>query len=504
MEGFAINTIMKALLDTNIIIHRETNRIFNRDIGNLFLWLDKLKCQKCIHPVTIQEIEKYEDSKIVDLLKVKIQSYVLLQTTAPFDEKVTKVSQEIDVNENDRNDTKLLNEVYSGRVDILITEDKKLHTKAEKLGIKDKVFKINDFLEKSIQDNPSTIDYKVLSVRKEFFGNIDIKDSFFDSFREDYPGFDNWFNRKAEEKAYACYSEGVLSAFLYLKKETEKENYSDITPIFPPKQRLKIGTFKVIQNGIRLGERFLKIIFDHAYLFKVSEIYVTIFNKRDEQNRLIEMLKEWGFVFWGNKGEEQVYVRSMVKHFSYDNPRSSFPFLSDEKRTNRVFLVPIKPDYHTNLLPDSILNTEKPADFLEGLTHRNALSKVYISHSYNRDIRKGDILIFYRTGGYYASVVTTIGIVEKNYQEFADFNDFKNVCNKRTFFTESELKSFWDEHALARPFVVQFLYAFSFKKRLNLKRLIEIGVVRDVESAPRGFTQIGWDKFIAIIKEADI
>ena len=34
--------IMKrALLDTNIIIHRENIRLSNVDIGNLFYWLDK-------------------------------------------------------------------------------------------------------------------------------------------------------------------------------------------------------------------------------------------------------------------------------------------------------------------------------------------------------------------------------------------------------------------------------------------------------------------------------
>jgi hypothetical protein len=34
---------MKALLDTNIIIHREASRIVNPDIGTLFKWLDKGK-----------------------------------------------------------------------------------------------------------------------------------------------------------------------------------------------------------------------------------------------------------------------------------------------------------------------------------------------------------------------------------------------------------------------------------------------------------------------------
>ena len=44
----------------------------------------------------------------------------------------------------------------------------------------------------------------------------------------------------------------------------------------------------------------------------------------------------------------------------------------------RKFIVPIYPTYHTELLPDSILNTETAEDFEDNKSNRNALSKVYI------------------------------------------------------------------------------------------------------------------------------
>ena len=74
---------MKALLDTNIVIHREANKIFNRDIGILFKWLDKGKYTKCIHPVTIAEINNNSNKNTVDTFNVKLDSYVPLKTTAP-------------------------------------------------------------------------------------------------------------------------------------------------------------------------------------------------------------------------------------------------------------------------------------------------------------------------------------------------------------------------------------------------------------------------------------
>jgi hypothetical protein len=41
-----------------------------------------------------------------------------------------------------------------------------------------------------IVEHPELADYKVLSVRKDYFGRIDINDPFFESLKEDYPGFE--------------------------------------------------------------------------------------------------------------------------------------------------------------------------------------------------------------------------------------------------------------------------------------------------------------------------
>ncbi|HEY8658720.1 MAG TPA: hypothetical protein VIL78_06770 [Hanamia sp.] len=72
---------MKALLDTNIIIHREAPRVFNQDIGILYKWLDKAKYQKCIHQVTIDEINKNTNKDTVDTFSIKLESFERLLTT---------------------------------------------------------------------------------------------------------------------------------------------------------------------------------------------------------------------------------------------------------------------------------------------------------------------------------------------------------------------------------------------------------------------------------------
>lgn len=491
---------MKALLDTNIIIHREANKIVSQDIGILYRWLDRGQYTKCIHSATIEEVKKNPNKETVDLFLVKLESYEVIDIPSPLQDEVKNVSDQFDTTDNDIVDTVLLNEVFVGRVDILITEDKKIHKKALELGIQDKVFTIDSFLEKTFAEHPELVNYKVLNVQKLKFGKIDSNDTFFDSLKEDYVGFDKWFIKKYDEEAYITINSnnGMLLSFLYLKVEDENENYSNINPLFSSKRRLKIGTFKVISNGFRLGERFMKIIFDNALKNHVQEIYVTVYDKRPEQRRLIDLLEQWGFVLWGTKGEgELVYVRDFSPQFNIENLKSCFPYIS---KGRNVYVVPIYPEYHTELLPDSILNTESPEEFIEDFPHRNCINKVYVSRAMEPYPNIGDILVFYRTGGYYKSVITTIGEVLEVKSDFLNENDFILYCRKKSVYPEQALRDMW-RYSTRKPFVVNFLYTYSFPHRINMKELIDLKVLLGVNDAPRGFKPITKEQFEIILKE---
>lgn len=497
---------MRVLLDTNIIIHREASKISNQNIGILFNWLDRLHYSKCIHPLTIVELKRYADSDAVQTMQIKLENYQVLQTPAPLNENVDSVSKKMDTKPNDLDDTKLLNEVYSDRVDSLISEDKKIHAKALLLGISDRVFRINEFLEKITAENPDYVNYSVLSVKREYFGNINLNDEFFDGFRGDYNGFNKWYNGKAgnNEKAYVCYEADSLKAFLFLKVEDEKENNSEITPVFQPKKRLKIGTFKVVSNGLRIGERFLKIVFDNARLYKVDEIYVTIFDSRPELLNLISLLEKFGFYEYGTKstssGTEKVFLRDFSKKANEEQPTKTFPWLS---KSSNVFMIPIKPSYHTELFPDSILRTESPLDFVENRPHRNAISKSYISHSFNRSLKAGDIVVFYRSGGIYKGVATTIGIVENTVDNLKDLDELIGVCRKRTALSNAELEEYWNWKPKNKPFVINFLYAFSFKKRITLKEMLDRKILPSMDNV-RTISKMDWDSFAQLISLAGI
>lgn len=495
---------MRVLLDTNILIHREAPTVVRDDIGILFHWLDRLQCTKCVHPMSIGEIQKHQDDRTRTSFTRKLAAYHQMRSTAAMRPEVRAVAGQHDTTPNDAIDSILLNEVVAGTVDMLVSEDRKVHLKARVLGIEDKVLSIEGLIERRVAENPDFVDYSVLAVRRVSFGEIRVDQPFFDSFRNDYPGFDGWYARKADEPAYVCHEGDTLAAFMYLEVEDAREPYPDITPQMPARCRLKIGTFKVTLNGFRLGERFLKIAFDNALRQRAEEVYVTIFRGSAEHERLVGLLEGFGFIKFGEKhgkgGVEDVYVRSMAMRFDSANPRLTFPFVS---RSRPWYIVPIYPEYHTTLLPDSILKTEAAADFIDQEPHRNAIRKVYICRSLFRDLEVGDVIVFYRTGGYYKSVVTSIGIVDAVHRNIRDEEHFVALCRQRSVFDDAELRRHWNYKPYDRPFVVEFLYAYAFPKRPNMAALIAAGVIADVQSAPRGFERLSPEKIRRILELAE-
>lgn len=496
---------MKALLDTNIIIHRENLQATNYSIGLLFKWLDKLHYEKLVHPYSLQELRKANNSTQQEIYNARLAAYMEMKSIAPQSKAFLDLLSDTPKTDNDRIDNQLLCEVYSGRADILITEDRRMRNKAERLRLTDKVFSINGFISKCNYDNPALIEYKALAVKPETIGNIDVSDAFFDSFRPDYENFEAWFAKKSNEDAYVCRSDdNRILGFLYLKTEDETENYSDITPSFTAKKRLKVGTFKVESTGFRLGERFIKIIFDNAIERHLDEIYVTLFEERPELKKLCETLMRWGFYQHGVKihkdgRKETVLVKKLGLYDATKDVIYNFPNIA--KNSARMIL-PIFPQYHTSLFPDSILNNE--VDLIANVSHRYALQKVYVSWAPEQNIYPGDVIVFYRTGETqpkkYSSVITTIGIVDRVISSFKNEEDFLQHCQNRSVFSPEELKSFWNNHRYNLK-VIKFVYAKSLTKRLTLDYLHKQGIV-DPPSGPRPFTRLTNDQFDMILRDS--
>ncbi len=308
------------------------------------------------------------------------------------------------------------------------------------------------------------------------FENIDINDPFFDPLKADYQEFSDWFSGKRDKEAWVLREGQHIQAFLYLKLETGP--LADIEPPRPAARRFKAGTMKVDAHGTRLGERFLKLMFDHALEQRVEEIYVTVFPKHQG---LVKLLNRWGFDKCGVKssanGSEDVYVR--VMHPTRRGIYKDYPFMMVTAGAKR--LLSIKPEFHTRLFPDSKLQTESD-QIIRNVAHTNSIFKVYISWSDTvRSWARGDVVVIYRMkdesrapAAWYSSVATSICIIDKIKfgTEWENEQEFINSCSAYSVFTEEELRGFWRKNRNQLT-AVRMTYNLALPKRPNRKALIE-------------------------------
>ncbi len=206
---------MKVLLDTSIIIQREIKKTVDQEIEALYDCLDKLNCSKLIHPLTLEALKSHKGRPGKSGVSTKVK-YDIIEYPGQVNKPDDLIYSRLDFPGNENPEAILLKELDRDNADILISNDKKIHSKAGLTGLSDRVFTIDQFLEKAISENENLVDYRVLGIRKELFSTVDLTSSFFDSFKEDYPGFENWFKKKAGEHAYTLlYKRSTFRLSLY-------------------------------------------------------------------------------------------------------------------------------------------------------------------------------------------------------------------------------------------------------------------------------------------------
>lgn len=489
------------LLDTNIVIKRERSKGVSFEVSKLFNWFGKKNIKVFIHNLTKRELAGYKDESIKAAVLTKLNSYDFLPSFGiDDDEYFYSVISRFSNDENGQVDNALLREVYNDNVGLLLTDDNLILKKAEELYIRDRVLTSAELLAFFEKNYPQNIEYKMLAVRLKRFDEVDLNSDFFDTLREDYEGrkFDNWFKRKGQENAYVFEEDGTLKGFLYLKVESPNEpDYLKVTPILSPKRRLKVGTFKIESTGFRLGERFLKIIFDNARNNNVDEIYVTLFeDKRDNVKALKELMEQWGFRRHGYKENgELVLVKSMKEYDILQEPKYNYPLLNNDIK---YFFLPIYPEYHTDLFPDMILKNEDMNLYQENKAHRYAIEKIYLTGSRYIDAKPGDVVLIYRIGERnpkkYSSVISGAAIIQ-DICFTRSVEECIKICKNRSIFSENEISEQYGH----RSTVVKLLDYVPFKNKVKTYQLYENNIIAE-GTGPRSFDSVSKENYDIIYK----
>lgn len=468
---------MKILIGTDILLCYLLKSDYIDGISLLFKWLDKIHAEKVIDASSVAILTHFIPVSKFDQLR----HFTLLTEIPKLSSKsneMRKKIKELTFSEQKAAKTLLPHMIFvdTCEIDYLVTESLLTHAIAKKMNLDTKVYSIENFIEKCTVEYRDLDEAKGAVVKKCKFGELSLEDPFFKVFIEEYsPTFNDWFNRKRDDDVYISEAEdGSLKALLKLKYEFEDEDYADIYPSFRPAKRLKICSFKVDYNGEKIGERFLRIIFEEAIQNQVDEIYVTIFNTSKLRARLVSLIKKWGFVRWGfkdgnKKPKEEVYFRKM-KRMIKDDINKSYPYHLKPKTS---FIIPIHRIYSSQLLPeDTLINSN-----LDVMPCKHSIRKVLILHEYIEDMQKGSIIFFYRLSSFIAERnIIASGIIENVYTNFKNKEDFISRCRKRSILSDEELSDCWTRSNHS-PIVVNFLYIHRFNAYdITTEKLKEIGI----------------------------
>lgn len=458
---------MKVLIGTDILLCYLLKADYIDGIQLLITWLNKIKAQKTVDISSVAILTNFAPISKFD----KLNSFTFLKIVPSLTTKVYSLKSKINkflYVERDSANTALahLNLLDTNNVDYIVTENEQLHLLSQEIGLDSRVYTIESFIEKCSIEHRSLDDTKGAIVRICKFGSLSINDPFFTDFKREYnPYFINWFNNKADDDVFiSTDKKGRLKALLKLKIEDKTEDYSDIYPIFQPLKRLKISSMKVNYNGQKLGERFMRIIFQTALINHVEEIYVTIFNNSRSRKRLIDMIRTWGFEKYGEKDcdkpyKEQVYVKKMKYTFKNDVMKN-YPI---HHLPHKAFIIPLNKTYIRQLLPQDTLFEDK----LDIIPAKRAIKKVVILNKSEEKITSGTGLLFYQNSFEKdEKKLIAVGIVENIYDNFETYHEFYNRCRKRSILSDKELTNYWIK-ANRQPIVVEFLYIYGVES-LNI------------------------------------
>lgn len=441
--GGAMAKQIRLLLDTNVLIPlQDSFALLTDNLANLHRLAVQGGHELLYHPATLADFERDPDRERRTRNLLHIKRYPSLQSPAKCPWNSAETSP------NDACDNEILFALFCDAVHVLVTEDRRLLAKARARGLGDRTYSIQtaeDWLKRL--HSPYTVILPNIDDTPLHNLTPELSQTFFDSLRDGYNGFDGWFREKAREgrRSWVYRDEsGHLCAVCIYHIQTDEVITDDGASLAG--QALKLCTFKVGDGvrGRKIGELFLKAAFRYAAERQCEHLFI---HANDERHGyLIDLLLDFGFEKRGRYGGDLVLVKihptvapaqADITPFEYN--RRYFPHYRSEPAI-RKFLVPIQPGFHQILFPDyagvqSLL-------FCEGSNVGNAIKLAYLCKAQTLQIREGDLVLFYRTADEQA--VTSIGVVER-FEVSDDAARIASIVRRRTVYSIEQIEEMAQE-----------------------------------------------------------
>lgn len=488
---------MRFLLDTNILIPLEDSKhVLERSLANFVRLAHANNHLLVYHQASEDDFirDKNLERRKQNLDRIKQFTRLDYRPPCPWNSKSTTP--------NDAADNEILFALQCDAVHALVTEDRGIHEKARALGLLNRVYTIQtaeDLLRRLHElthvQLPNIEEMPLYSLTP--YLNLD----FFDSLRQDYPDFDIWFRDKARVGRNAWVSwesvgHQIGAICIYAQQDNETITKDGLTLRGPA---LKLCTFNVGASvrGQKIGELFLKAAFRYATLNRLENIF--IHGSVNENRLLFQMLEDFGFIYVGQDsgsgGRDAVYLKNHpVRKPSdalspFDYLKRYFPHFLSGPEIGK-FIIPIRPKYHSILFPDYRRSERPQLELFESTSPGNAIKLAYLCHAQTKQIKPGDVLLFYRSQDERA--VTSIGIVE-NYVTLIDASAIASRVKRRTVYSMDEI-----EKIAKRPTrVMLFRLVKHLERSLSQSLLESKGIIK---GPPQSILRISHDAFEKVIE----
>ena len=470
---------MKFLLDTNILIPAEPTSPTNIEpstpiVTKLVGMIHATNCDAFLHPASVSELQGDNDANRRLLRSHLVDKYQILPAPPAINARMAAHVGTAPSGSHDEIDNKLLAAVIGDAVSYLVTNDRRIHRKALRLGIDNRVLfdtqaiaVINGFMPTVVPTPPAVELVPCHALNSD--------DPIFDGLRQDYPGFDDWLTKckRSHRYAFVIPHDRLHAGVAILKDEENELGLSG--------RILKVCTFKISESarGLRYGELLLRALLDFAFGNTYNYVYCTCYSK---QQSLIAMLRHFGFRVRGRNDNGEIVMAKTLTPEEDDNvPAEPLDYHvrygpKHFRIVDEIYVVPIQPVFHRALFPE----LEEQRTLFSGQTpFGNSIRKAYLCHAVNKSLPCGSILLFYRSHDFHN--IRAVGIVESTIRT-SEADRVIQFVGQRTVYTKSEVREMCRRETLA----ILFRQATS---GINLN-LTELKLANALNGPPQSITRV--------------
>ncbi|RUW01130.1 MULTISPECIES: GNAT family N-acetyltransferase [unclassified Mesorhizobium] len=477
------------LIDTNILIGLEDYRAVEAAYAKFSSLASAHKITIFVHEAARDDISRDKNSERCRISLSKIAKYRILGKQRGLSQADLEAEFGPLKRPNDIVDATLLHALKGNAADFLVTQDKGLHERAfnHSAELGRRVLFVVDAVDLLTQTyEPKQV--PIRHVAEVEAHTINHKDAFFNSLREGYPEFDDWWREKCVRQHRPCwvvYDDDQLAGLIVRKDETS----TDTDAVTKVSKILKICTFKVApdKRGVKLGELLLKQVLWYAQRNGYDLTYLTTY---EDQAALMNLLEFYGFNHAGSKTNgELIYERAFSPAKLIDDPsisvfeaaRRNYPRFRVNDQV-RGFGIPIKEDYHDTLYPD--LWKPRQPDFFVGASRAdrptrpgNTIRKVYLCRAPSNLGDAGSLLFFYKGASKErpSQAMTTLGILESVTLAYST-RELMQLTGGRSVYSEQQLER-WQATKAKPVKVINYLLAAYIDPVVGLDELRALGIV---------------------------